>query len=366
MNSQIQSLINSSEKVIKDCSLKNGAIVAANSSKAYFPKEAKYYRFVWPRDAMYTGIAAKILGIKIQEKFFKWCMKAEDWNKTGLFYEKYFINGKKALYHFQPDQTGSVLIALFDYYKDNKKDCRKFEKLIKKSANGLCKIWYKDHFNLVTQDLWEERLSFPDLKENFTYSLAACYKGLLCANELIPNKKWVKTANEMKRVLLRNKRFFFRSFGNLNDERADASLLGLVWPFKLVKANDKKMARTVKTIEEKIVKNFGVHRYENDEYDGWMYNKERQEQSIEVLQKGIHRKKGAGYWPLLNFWMTIYYLEKKDRTKALKYYKKVLNDLKRRKFIPEQIFDNKIQVSVSPLCWSHSMFLIASKKLQYL
>jgi len=52
VNKQIRELLITSKKVIKDCALPNGAIVAANSTKPYFPKEAKYYRFVWPRDAM--------------------------------------------------------------------------------------------------------------------------------------------------------------------------------------------------------------------------------------------------------------------------------------------------------------------------
>lgn len=355
MKKQVLELLKTSKKVLKDCSLPNGAIVAANSTKSYFPKEAKYYKFVWPRDAMYACIAANILGINIQEKFFKWCTKAEGLEKTGLFYEKYFINGKKALHHFQPDQTGSVLIAIFDYYKNNKNSFKRFEKLIKKLANGLCRVWDKDHFKLVTQDLWEERLCFPDLKGNFTYSLAICSKGLSYANKLIPNKEWKKTSNEMRRVLLEYfKTNFYRSFGKINDGGIDASLLGLVWPSELVNVNDKRMKKTMEIIEEKIVENYEVYRYENDEYDGWMYKKK------------IHRKKGAGYWPLLNFWMTIYYLEKGNKNKALKYYNKVLTDLKNQKFIPEQIFNNKLQTSVSPLCWSHSMFVIASKKLGYI
>jgi len=355
MSKKIIELLKTSKEVIKDCLLSNGAIIAANSTKKYFPKEAKYYKFVWPRDAMYTCIAANMLGLKIQEKFFKWCMQAEGWKRTGLFYEKYYINGKKALHHFQPDQTGSVLIAIYDYYKNNKKECKKFEELITKSANGLCKVWNKDHFKLVTQDLWEERLCFPDLEDNFTYSLAICAKGLECANKLVPNKIWEKTSNEMKKVLLKNfKNNFYRSFGKINDERIDAALLGLVWPSELIPAKDKRMKKTIEIIEAIIVKNFGVYRYENDEYDGWMYKKK------------IHYKKGAGYWPLLNFWMVIYYRECGNNNKALKYYNKVLNDMKGKKYIPEQFFNNKIQVSVSPLCWSHSMFVIASKKLGYI
>ena len=159
----------------------------------------------------------------------------------------------------------------------------------------------------------------------------------------------------MKKVLLENSGdHFYCFFGKIDNEKIDASLLGLVWPSKILSANDKRMKRTVKLIEEKIVENGGVCRYENDLYGGWMYD------------KNIHRKKGAGYWPLLNFWMTIYYLELNDNKKALKYYNKVLNDLGNKKYIPEQIFSNKIQIAVSPLCWSHAMFVIASKKLGYI
>lgn len=355
MGQKIIELIKTSKEVIIDCCLPNGAIVAVNSTKSYFPKEAKFYKFVWPRDAMYTCMAANILGLKIHEKFFKWCMNAEGWKRTGLFYEKYYFNGKKALPHFQPDQTGSVLIAIYDYYEKNIKDCTKFKELITKSANGLCKVWDKDHFKLVTQDLWEERLCFPDLKDNFTYSLAICARGLEYASRLIPNKKWQNTSKEMRTVLLKNfKNNFYRSFGKINDERIDASLLGLVWPSEVISAKDKRMKKTIGIMEENIVKNFGIYRYENDEYDGWMYKKK------------IHRKKGAGYWPLLNFWMVIYYLKVQNRNKALKYYNKVLKDMKDIKYIPEQFFNNKIQVSVSPLCWSHSMFVIASKNLDYI
>ena len=354
-NDQINKLLKTSKQVIQDCALPNGAIIGANSTKPYAPKEAKYYKFVWPRDAMYNCMAAEILELNIAEKFFKWCMKAEDWEKTGLFYEKYFINGKKALHHFQPDHTGSVLITLFEYYKNNKSDSKKFKKLIEKSANGLCNVWDKDHFTQITQDLWEERLCFPDLKENFTYSLAICSKGLSCANQLIPNKKWKKISEEMKNVLLKNfKNEFYRSFGKMNDKRIDASLLGLVWPSKIVDSDDTRIKKTIKLIEEKLGDNLRIHRYEHDEYDGWMLN------------KTIHRKRGAGYWPLLNFWLTICYLEQNDTKQALKYYNKVLGDVKNKQFIPEQIFDNDIQVGVSPLCWSHAMFVIASKKLGYI
>ena len=354
MKTKIERLMEISKRVILDCTLENGAIVAANCSKEYFPDEAAYYTYVWPRDASFTCVAADILGIKnIQEKFFDWCMtRAEGFQKNGLFYEKYFVNGPKAATRFQPDQTGSMLWAVWHHFKADLNDASKYRSFFRKAANGICDKWMEDHFTVVTNDLWEERLTFPGLKENFTYSLAACIKGLECANAILPNKKWSKVANQMRRRLENHyKRYFFRSYGKLSDKKIDASLLGLVYPFEIFLPNNSKIIATVEEIEKRLVINGGLHRYEHDEYDGWLY------------ETG-YRRKGAGAWPLLNFWMSIYYARLKDREKAFQYYNWVLDKVDR--FIPEQIFENDIQVSVSPLCWSHAMFVIASKELEYI
>ena len=169
----INDLIESSIRVFKDCTLRNGAIVASNSKKSYFPTDAKNYRFVWIRDASYICLAAKKLGIDLHTKFFEWCLKAEDWKETGLFYEKYHVIGKKALFNFQPDQTGTLLFAIKEIYDKKKTELDDLYELIKKTANGICESWEKDHFKFVIQDLWEERYCFPDYQENLTYSLAA-------------------------------------------------------------------------------------------------------------------------------------------------------------------------------------------------
>jgi GH15 family glucan-1,4-alpha-glucosidase len=343
-----------SRQVILDCALENGAIVASNCFKEYFPKEAKYYTYVWPRDAAFTCVAADMLGMEnVQERFFDWCAnRAAGFSKTGVFFQNYFVNGLKASGNFQPDQTGSVLWAVWHHYRDNLKEASKQRLLVRMAANGICKKWRGNHFSEVTNDLWEERFTFPDLQENFTYSLAACVKGLECANAMMPNRKWVEVAGQM-RERLRNhcKRHFLRSYGKLADSRIDASVLGLIYPFEVFSPSDQRVVATVKELERKLVIAGGVHRYENDEYDGWIYD-------------SMHRNKGAGAWPILNFWLSIYYARSGDREKALPYFSWVLDRVK--KFIPEQIFENNVQVSVKPLCWSHAMFVIASKELGYL
>ncbi|MDY6934268.1 MAG: hypothetical protein SVZ03_08610 [Spirochaetota bacterium] len=357
MKERIQCLQRVSKDVIQDCCLENGAIVAANSTKPYYSKDVKNYFYVWPRDALFACIAGEVAGIGgIQEKFFDWLlMRAEGWEETGLFYEKYYPNGLQALKRFQPDQTGSILYALWHYYRDDPAKADRHKDLVLHSAEGLCRFWDQDHFSIITNDLWEERMTFPDMKENFSYSLGACIRGLLSADQLYPDQRYVDVAREMRGVLFRNSEergYFCRSFGVLNDERIDASALGLIWPFDIVDVKDPLAQETIRLIEKGLVRDFGVHRYEQDEYDGWMY-------------QTLHRNKGAGFWPILNFWMCIVQSKNGNRDKALQYYKKVVNSTY-NEFIPEQIFDNDIQQSISPLCWSHSMFILASRELDFI
>lgn len=362
MDAKINRLVETSKNVILDCCFENGAIVAANSTKSYYPKEAKNYLYVWPRDASFACVALDILGIRDpQEHFFNWLTnRAEGWKDTGIFYEKYDPNGLQAFngfqvfkgqaLRFQPDQTGTVLFAVTHHIGDNKKEAEWYKELIIGSAQGICNTWRNDHFTLPTNDLWEE--ISPDLKQNFTYSLAACINGLISANKLFPNNDYVKTANEMKEILLKNAErmgHFFRSFGKSDDESNDSSMLGLIWPFGIVEPKSFLAKNTVKLIEKELVKDYGVYRYEHDEYDGCM-------------SKTLDQKKGAGFWPLLNFWMAIVLNKMGNKEEAIKYYNKVVSLIDEH--IPEQVFDNDKKKCVSPLCWSHSMFVIASRELE--
>ncbi|KQC16062.1 MAG: glycoside hydrolase family 15 protein [Methanothrix sp.] len=362
--SRIERTIEASKEVLADCCLENGAIVAANPTKEYYPKEAKHYFYVWPRDASYACIAADLLDLAgVQEGFFRWCLRrVEGFCESGLFFEKYYVNGLKASGRLQPDQTGSVLFAIEHHYRDDLEGAREFEDLVKKAADGLASTWNGKSFSLVANDLWEERLAFPDLAENFTYTLAACIRGLEAASEMIPDgegcENWKDAAEEMRSRL--DEHFvgghFVRSYGKIIDRRIDASVLGLVYPFAIREADDPQIVSTVEEIERRLVVSDGplkggVCRYEHDEYDGWMF-------------EGMHRRKGAGVWPLLNFWLSIYWSVGGDVERARGYYDWVLERTVR--YIPEQIFDNDLQVSVSPLLWSHANFVIASRFLGYL
>lgn len=353
---KIKLISDTSLRVITDCCLENGGIVAANSTKEYYTKDAKNYFYVWPRDAAFACIALDVTGHSIyQPNFFNWCFNnAEGFSNTGLFYEKYDPNGLKVNANFQPDQTATFLLAVWNYCKHQTVRISQFEKMVSLAANGICSVWNKGAFKVITTDVWEERNCFPNLEENFSYSLAACIKGLRCANDMFPHHKWIKVADKMKIKLDKHcSVYFVRSFGKLPDARIDASILGLVYPFGVYEANDTRVIASISEIEKRLSINGGIHRYELDEYDGWFC-------------EGKHRNKGAGAWPVLNFWLSIYFSIKGDKEKAQKYYFWVLNQINSDGFIPEQIFDNPFQKSVSPLLWSHAMFILASHYLGFI
>jgi GH15 family glucan-1,4-alpha-glucosidase len=106
-----------------------------------------------------------------------------------------------------------------------------------------------------------------------------------------------------------------------------------------------------KIIEKNSIDNVGLLRYPADKYCGAVAN-------------GQVRLTGAGAWPLLSFWMAIYFHLRGDTKNAEKHFDQPLERVD--KYIPEQIFKNKKKESICPLAWSHSMFIIAANFLGYL
>ncbi len=359
MNTKIKQLIKTSREVIKDCALENGAIVAANIDKPYVHREAANYRWVWPRDAAFVCVAADILGIPIQESFFSWLNQApQDFQRSKVLYANYATNGRLGSMgrSFQPDQAGEVLWAIHHHFKEDLKKVLKFKDLIEQLADGVSHHWDKTHFDLHTIDIWEEthRHTSVTMENNFTYSLAACAKGLLLAAEIQSVSLWKETASQMieqiRKAYNHQDEYFYRTAGKINDPNIDASLLGLVWPFETYKPQSDEMIKMVKKIEEKIVIDGGVHRYQFDYYDGEGSSQE-----------------GGGAWPVLNFWLAIYWVLAGDKKKALNYYTWVLKRLDQdgyQNYIPEQIF-NDFRQGIYPLAWSHAMFIIASHYLGF-
>jgi len=391
----VKKLIKVSKEVIQKSCLENGAIIAADSDKLVYPSAAQDYRYVWIRDASYTCISADLLGLRqIPERFFNWCLnRAEGFKNTGLFYNAYNTNGSitgtlispadvkislKAknryihlIHHgtqFQPDQNGSLLIAIGHHIKHFGIDgLSKFKKLIETTANGLSNSWKAKRFTLPYFDLWEERCIPVSQRRYHTYSLAMCIAGLRTAIELLGKRKnWLRTEKEMSgvfsniyshsvnlipRTYTKGKSAQHREIRK-DDFLPDASLLGLVYPSAILSPLDGKMKKTIdEIIEKNTIASGGLLRYPGDVYCGGVRN-------------GQITLTGAGAWPLLNFWMTIYFCLRNDRKSAEKFFNWPLARID--KYIPEQIFTSGTKPSVCPLVWSHSMFIIAAKFLGYI
>ncbi len=391
----IKELIQTSKNVIENSSVENGAIVAANSDTSIYPSTVQDYRYVWIRDASYICISADLLGLRdIPERFFDWCLnRAEGFKDKGFFHNAYNVNGtiagtlippsafkvprkvrERYIYvtchgtQFQPDQNGSLLIAIDHHVKHfGIHDLSKFKMLIQKTAAGICDTWNNDRFVLPHFDLWEERCILPSQKRYHTYSLAMCLCGLRAAIKLMgKKKKWLQTEKEMSGVFSdlysHNKNLIPRTFSTgriskrrevrRDDFRPDTSLLGLVYPCGMLNPSDKKMKATVeKIIEKNTIDDGGLMRYPADVYCGG-------------VGKGWVTLTSAGAWPLLNFWMAIYQHLCYNRKEAERFFRWPLERM--GEYIPEQIFKNKARLSICPLVWSHSMFIIAAKFLGYM
>jgi len=387
---QIKKLIAASEKVISGGSLDNGAIVAAGPGGAVYPSTVQDYGYVWVRDAAYVCIAADLLGRKqVAEKFFDWCLnRAEGFRDTGLLYNAYSANGvlhgtlvppdevkamRKAadkyahlICHgtqFQPDQNGTLLLAINHHVRHFSVEPSKFAELITVAAGGICGSWKNGAFALGCFDLWEERCIPAGRRRYHTYSLAMCAAGLKAAIALLGNRpKWVRTQKKMSDILAKAcsaggkavPRTYNAGGGKAvsDDTLTDASLLGLVYPSGVLKASDENMKKTVRAIiNNNTTKEGGLLRYPGDKYCGG-------------VRAGWVTLTGAGSWPLLSFWMSIYFSLTGDAEKANEFFDRPLSKL--TEHIPEQIFADKVRQSITPLLWSHAMFVIAAKFLGHI
>jgi glucoamylase len=389
---KIKDLIKVSKEVIADGSLENGAIVAANSDKAIYPATSQDYRYVWIRDAAYVCMAADLLKLReIPEKFFNWCLnRVEDFKETGFFSNAYNVNGTihgtlvppeqpKVPKHlrdscinlihcgtqFQPDQSGSLLIAIEHHIKHFDTDVSKFGKLIGKTANGICRAWKGDTFVLPCYDLWEERCVLPGQKGFHTYSLAMCIAGLRATIKMLGKKrKWLQTEKEMldafAQIYPNSTKSIPRTYRQgvrnrkikADDLLSDTSLLGLVYPSGILEPLDEKIRTTfLEIIKANTADYGGLFRYPGDRYCGG-------------VRKGWVTLTGAGTWPLLSFWMSIYYSLCGDNENASKFLDQPLDRI--GKYIPEQIFEDNSRPSITPLLWSHAMFVVAAKFLGYM
>ncbi len=381
-SSRVEQLWNSSGEVLKDCALENGAILAANTCRQDYPAAAESYYFSWGRDAAFQIYAAHRLDLPqaadIRDAYLDWLLeRCQGFSASGLIIKRYSPNGpldRRYGTEYQPDQAAALLWAISE---TTESPDQKTDKVMRLLANGLAAQWDNTHFREPTQDLWENRLTNPAEQEVFTYTAATAAHGLERAARHLADQgleaerdQWLQSARQIREVLASHTLpYYLRKIdaGGIGrpDNSLDASLAGLVFPFSAKRREttggvDQRLDRTVQEIGRQLCRlPNGVARYEGDTYDG--------------ITRLDGQEGEAGRWPLLTFWYAIALQETGQTAEAQAIYQQTierLDSLYRAKLlpnnhIPEQLFiDNERQgQGITPLAWSHAMFVIATEKL---
>ena len=361
-----------------------GGIIAGAEIDEYFTKCGRY-AYCWPRDAVFITKAMDILKMqKETEKFYKsFCQKTQ--SKNGMWEQRFYTDGKLApCWGYQIDETASVVYGVYEHYKisksekflkDNLKMCEKAIEFLKKyTKDWLCledieKDIVKEeiekerkngeHKYHISYDLWEM------CEGIHLYSLASIYSAFGAMKQMynilgknissfdnnrLKEEKINKNEKELEYLQLEIKKFIEKNMydetsnsylRNTEDKKMDISMLGMVVPFNMFSAKDKKVKNTIEKINLSLrTYTGGYQRFENDNY------------------------MNGNPWPIANLWMTLYYLEIGEKEKAKETFDFVVKTSGRHEFLGEQVDNNTLKPNwVIGLGWSHAMFVIALEVL---
>lgn len=321
------------------------------------------YSYCWPRDAVFIAKAMDIIGMeKETEKFYRvFCKNTQ--SKNGMWEQRFFTDGHLApAWGYQIDETASVVYGVYDHYERTKdeKFLKDNLKMVEKAVEFLIKY---------VKDIQQEKLKMPksyDIWEEnegiHTYSLAVIFSALESMikiyeklkssfdNNRIKLEKIRKTTEEINTILREIKNYIENNlydkenncFVRNIDKKMDISLLGLVTPFRLYSAKEKKITNTIEKMNLTLRTYTGGYlRYEGDNYMG-----------------------GKNPWVISNLWLANYYLEAGENKKAKECFNFVVTTSRENGLLAEQIDNKTMQPAwVIGLGWSHAMFIITLEKL---
>jgi glucoamylase len=134
----------------------------------------------------------------------------------------------------------------------------------------------------------------------------------------------------------------YPEFVQARDHTTDSSLLGLVFPFKVLDPSDKMMRQAARAVATRLCspKVGGIMRYEGDHYVG------------------------GNPWILTTLWLAIYYQEAGMTARAVRLIKWAIEHATDLGLLTEQV-DKRTgkPIWAVPLGWSHAMYIIAALKL---
>jgi GH15 family glucan-1,4-alpha-glucosidase len=367
-------LLSNSIKVIQKNQHPSGAFIASPS----FPT----YHYCWLRDGSFIAHAMDVAGeFESAERYFNWVNKVinrytgkvdllEKKITTGdvvppndYLHTRYTLDGFEASHdenwgNFQIDGYGNWLWALGNHIRLTGRNSllADFSDSINTTIRYLNIVW-----KLPNYDCWEEHPEFIH-----PYSLGAVYAGLKSIGDLIKEiPAWESPiptedlVDEIRDFVLRyavvNSTFVKLidpkgKNGNpepVTESGVDASLLGIIYPYKLVSEDNQISRNTVEEIEKKLHRrNGGVYRYAKDEYYG------------------------GGEWLLLTAWLGWLWATQGNNEKAKEILKWIESTQDSLGNLPEQVSGHLLTPShfqkwvdqwgniASPLLWSHAMYIL--------
>lgn len=347
-----------------------GAILAANDHDVA-DRATDHYSYLWTRDGAFVANALDSAGYSyITRKFFDMCARIV--HPDGYFLQKYNPDGTLAsgwhpcwdpqtstrLVPIQEDETALVLWALWEHYerfRDVEFSHRLYRSLVIRCADFMAR--FRDEETGLPQPSWN---LWENSRGIHTFTCATVVAGLRAAAnfadvfaESTRAERYRTAADEILTGVRRNLYStsdgkFFRSLipepgGELRPDRTiDASLFGIFY-FDCFEVDDPMVEGTMRAIEERLVVNGGIGRFENDDY----------------MRRPDSRTGNA--WIICTLWLAEYYIrraaKKQELLKALELIEWVVGHALPSGVLSEQIGPDGEQLSVSPLTWSHSTFV---------
>ena len=169
-------------------------------------------------------------------------------------------------------------------------------------------------------------------------------------NNRLKDEKILKSKLEIERLLVEIKKYINENMydeekksyvRNSDDKKMDISIVGAVTPFNVFTPKEKNVLNTIERINLSLrTYTGGFQRFEGDHY------------------------MNGNPWPIANMWMTLYYLEKGEKTKAKETFDFVVKTVSKLNFIGEQVDNNTLSANwVIGLGWSHAMFILVLEKM---
>ena len=313
---------------------------------------ADLYSYCWPRDAAWVCLALdRARYHHLSTEIFEFFSKII--TPRGNFLHKYTPAGDfGSTWHpvpmIQIDETGLPLYALYNNWEIAKSiwtTGRYYRTLVIPAANYLIKAIDKNTgLPISSFDLWEER------KGVYTYSACTIYAGLKGAYELSRSlgdydnaNVWKDAADHIKESILERlydeKLMRFRR--SIDDPTLDSSVFA-VWYFGILPPDDPKVIRTMEAIERELKRpSGGIARYLHDNYYGYMNS-----------------------WIICTLWLSQWHSAVGNLNRALELLDWCASHAHPAGLMSEQVDDKGKPLSVLPLAWSHSAYVLAV--LEYL